>query len=212
MNDLFGLPISTLAIVLGSLLGVAVFTVAYAAMATVLGLWAGPYLHDVHGLDGIARGNVLLAMVGAQVVGMLWLPPLERRFDTRKWVILAGGGAVTGVLLLLAALPEPPLPLAVLLLVLLCGLSAYSPIIIAHATGLTPPPLRGRGSAAANLGQVNGSFLLPVISGWIAGAFEQTAAGYPPLAYRLIFGFIAVSLAAGLLIYSRIDDLKPSAG
>ena len=34
--------------------------VAYSAMATVLTLWAGPYLADVHGLGGIARGNVLL--------------------------------------------------------------------------------------------------------------------------------------------------------
>jgi len=191
---------------------VAIHTVAYAAMATVLGLWAGPYLHDVHGLDGVGRGYVLLAMAAAQTVGMLWLPPLERRFNTRKGVILAGAGVVVGILVALSALPAPPLWLAVCLLVLLCGASTYSPIIIAHAASLTPVHLRGRGSAAANLGQVTGSFLLPVVSGLIAGLFEQTAMGYPPIAYRLIFGFLALALGTGMLVYSRAQDLKPSAG
>ena len=191
---------------------VAVHTVAYAVMATVLGLWAGPYLHDVHGLDGIARGNVLLAMVMAQVVGMLELPPLERRFDSRQRVIVAAACSVIATLLALALLPAPPLWLAVVLLVLVCGGSTYSPIIIAHAAALTPVHLRGRSSAAANLGQVSGSFLLPVVSGVIAGLFDQTAAGYPPIAYRLIFGFLAVALALGVLVYSRARDLRPSAG
>ena len=191
---------------------VAVHTVAYAVMATVLGLWAGPYLHDVHGLDGIARGNVLLAMVMAQVVGMLVLPPLERRFDSRQRVIVAAACSVIATLLALALLPAPPLWLAVVLLVLVCGGSTYSPIIIAHAAALTPVHLRGRSSAAANLGQVSGSFLLPVVSGVIAGLFDQTAAGYPPIAYRLIFGFLAVALALGELVYSRARDLRPSAG
>ena len=191
---------------------VAVHTVAYAVMATVLGLWAGPYLHVVHGLDGIARGNVLLAMVMAQVVGMLVLPPLERRFDSRQRVIVAAACSVIATLLALALLPAPPLWLAVVLLVLVCGGSTYSPIIIAHAAALTPVHLRGRSSAAANLGQVSGSFLLPVVSGVIAGLFDQTAAGYPPIAYRLIFGFLAVALALGVLVYSRARDLRPSAG
>lgn len=190
---------------------VAIHTVAYAAMATVLGLWAGPYLHDVHGLDALARGNVLLAMVAAQTVGMLCLPPLERRFNTRKGVILTAASTVVGILLLLALVPEPPLWLAVILLVLVCGASAYSPIIIAHAASLTPVHLRGRGSAMANLGQVTGSFLLPVVSGLIAGLFVQTAMGYPPIAYRLIFGFIAAALGCGALVYARAQDLRPLA-
>jgi hypothetical protein len=39
---------------------------AYATMLTVLGVWGGPYLYDVHKLDGVERGNVLLAMGAAQ--------------------------------------------------------------------------------------------------------------------------------------------------
>lgn len=188
---------------------VAVHMVAYATLATVLGLWAGPYLHDVHGLDAVARGHVLLAMSAAQVAGMLWLVPLERRFNTRKGVIVCAAGGVIAILLLLAALPEPPLWLAVGLLVALCGVSTYSPIIIAHAASLIPPVLQGRGSAAANIGQVTGSFLLPVVTGAIAGLFTRAEAGYPPQAYRWIFLFMALALATGLSVYSRARDLRP---
>jgi len=191
---------------------VAVHMVAYATMATMLGLWAGPYLHDVHGLDAVGRGNVLLAMTAAQVAGMLWLVPLERRLNTRKGVIVGAALVVVAILVALAALPQPPLWLAIALLVALCGFSTYSPIIIAHAASLTPPALLGRGSAMANIGQVTGSFMLPVLTGMIAGLFERTAlGGYPAGAYRWMFVFLALALSTGVAVYSRADDLKPLA-
>lgn len=191
---------------------VAVHMVAYATMATMLGLWAGPYLHDVHGLDAVGRGNVLLAMAAAQVAGMLWLVPLERRLNTRKGVIVGAALVVVAILVALAALPQPPLWLAIALLVALCGFSTYSPIIIAHAASLTPPALLGRGSAMANIGQVTGSFMLPVLTGMIAGLFERTAlGGYPAGAYRWMFVFLALALSTGVAVYSRADDLKPLA-
>lgn len=195
----------------GYLKVIAIHMVAYSTTATLLGLWAGPYLHDVHGMDGVARGNVLLAMSCAQVAGMLWLVPLERRLNTRKGVIVGAASCVVAILLVLAAMPAPPAWLAIALLVLLCGVSTYSPIIIAHAANLVPPVLQGRGSATANIGQVTGSFLLPVATGAIAGLFEQTADGYPPTAYRLIFAFMACALATGISIYLRAKDLKPKA-
>lgn len=190
---------------------IAVHMVAYATMATLLGLWAGPYLHDVHGMDGVARGNVLLAMSTAQVAGMLGLVPLERRLNTRKGVILGAASIVFAILVALAAMPAPPAWLAIALLVLLCGVSTYNAIIIAHAANLTPRELQGRGSTAANIGQVTGSFLLPVLTGAIAGLFERGVDGLPPDAYRVIFGFMACTLAAGALVYSRVADLKPVA-
>jgi predicted MFS family arabinose efflux permease len=51
---------------------------AYATMLTVLGIWGGPYLFDVYGLDGIARGDVLLVMGVAQTLGILAYGPMDR--------------------------------------------------------------------------------------------------------------------------------------
>ena len=191
---------------------VAIHTVAYAVLATVFGLWAGPYLHDVFGLDGAARGNVLLAMTVAQTAGLLWLVPLERRLNTRKGVIIGAASCVIVLLVLLASLGEPPKWLAIGALVMLAAVNTYSPIIIAHAASLVPPVLQGRGSATANIGQVTGSFLMPVATGAIAGLFERTGTGgYPPLAYQLIFASMAAALACGVAVYWRAADCRPQA-
>ena len=59
---------------------------AYATMLTVLGVWGGPYLYDVHKLDGVQRGNVLLAMGVAQTLGILAYGPMDRLLHSRKKV------------------------------------------------------------------------------------------------------------------------------
>ena len=81
----------------------AMHTFAYAVMLTVLGVWAGPYLHAVHGLDPIARGNVMLAMGIAQIVGILCYGPMDRILGSRKKVVVMGVVATTLVLVALAA-------------------------------------------------------------------------------------------------------------
>ena len=76
-------------------------------MITVLGSWAGPYLHDVHGMDALTRGNVLLAMGLAQLVGILAYGPLDRIFNTRKRVVLAGALGPVVILGALAGISRP---------------------------------------------------------------------------------------------------------
>ena len=63
---------------------------AYATMLTVLGVWGGPYLYDVYKLDGVERGNVLLAMGVAQILGILAYGPMDRLLRSRKKVVLGG--------------------------------------------------------------------------------------------------------------------------
>ena len=80
---------------------------AYATMLTVLGIWGGPYLHDVHGLDAIQRGNVLLTMGVAQILGILAYGPMDRVLGSRKKVILAGA-ALSALAILPTAWSLPP--------------------------------------------------------------------------------------------------------
>jgi predicted MFS family arabinose efflux permease len=68
----------------------AMHTFAYASQLTIIGVWAGPYLFDVHGLDGIDRGNVLLGMGAAQIAGVFSYGPLDRIFRSRKKVVIGG--------------------------------------------------------------------------------------------------------------------------
>ncbi len=190
----------------------AIHIFAYASMATVLGLWAGPYLAHVHGMDGPARGNVLLAMAAAQLVGILAFGPLDRRFDTRKWIVVPG--ALASVLLLgaLAAVPSMPRGAAVALLVLFTGVTSYSVVIVAHGRSLFPDRLLGRGVTTVNVAQVVGLTVLPLLTGPIVGAFPAPGAVSPEIAYRCAFGAIALTLAVGLAVYLvKAKDAKPSA-
>lgn len=184
-------------------------TVAYAVMATIMGLWAGPYLHDVHGLDAVARGNVLIAMAVAQFLGVLAFGPMDRIFDTRKWVAVSGASATILVLLALAA--DPPTALAIVLIIGLCATSAYGVAVVTHARTFYPDHLAGRGATTANMAQLFGCAMVPVVTGYIPNWFPQTAAGYSPVAYQWIFATIAASLAAGLMVYATASDVRPSA-
>ena len=187
----------------------AVHTFAYASQSTVLGLWGGPYLHDIHGLDAVGRGNVLLAMGAAQIAGILSFGPLDRLFNTRKWLVAAGSAGTISVLMALALLKGPPAWLAIFLLVLLCYVTTYSLVIVAHGRSLFPDHLAGRGITTVNLAQVFGCAFLPVTTGAIVNAFPNSGAGYAEDAYRLAFGFIALCLALGCAWYLGGPDSKP---
>ena len=187
----------------------AVHTFIYASMVTVLGLWAGPYLLDVHGLDAVARGNVLFAMAAAQVVGILCYGPLDRVFNTRKWIVVAGGAGTLSVLAILALVPGLGLWSAVGLLVGLCAVTSYSLVVVAHGRSLFPDRLAGRGVTTVNIAQVTGSAVLPILTGFIVAAVPEEGGARPEIAYRLAFGAIALCLAAGLAVYLTAMDVKP---
>lgn len=181
----------------------------YASMVTVLALWASPYLRDVHGLDAVARGNVLLAMAAAQVVGILAYGPLDRVFNTRKWIVVAGGCGTVAILAALALIPGLPLAAATALFVALCGVTSYSLVVVAHGRSLFPDHLVGRGVTTVNIAQVTGSALLPLLTGLLVGSVPEVDGLRPEAAYRLAFGAIGLCLAAGIAVYLTAEDAKP---
>lgn len=183
---------------------------AYAAVATLIGLWAGPYLADVHGLTPVERGNVLLAMGVGQLVGLLAVGPLDRVFDTRKWIVVGGAAASVATLAALAILDRPSLAVAVTLLVVLALVSQYPVVNVAHGRSLFTSDIAGRGVTTVNLSQVVGAAALPWITGAVIGYASGPRGPHPEFAYRLIFATIAALLAAGLVVYLRVRDVKPS--
>lgn len=182
---------------------------AYAVMASIMGLWSGPYLHDVHGLDAVARGNVLIAMALAQTCGTLLYGPLDRLLNTRKRIAVAGALGTIALLAALAASPRPPTWLAIGLLIALCTVSAYGVVVVTHARSLYPEHLAGRGATTANIAQLFGCAAVPFATGHIPGLFPISATGYAPAAYQWIFAAIAASLTLGLAVYLTSRDIRP---
>ncbi|MGE0724771.1 MAG: nitrate/nitrite transporter [Alphaproteobacteria bacterium] len=184
----------------------ALHTFAYATMLTVLGIWAGPYLHDVHGLGAVARGNVMTLMGTAQIVGILCYGPMDRFVRSRKRIAIAGALLTVAALLALASLRQPPLWLAVALLVLFTFLAAYPIQIVAQGRALFPDRLAGRGVTTVNMAQLVGMVLLSVTSGAIVAAFAPVEGLAPEWAYRAVFLSLAGGLVLGLVFYRRSPD------
>jgi predicted MFS family arabinose efflux permease len=176
----------------------ALHLVAYAAAATVIGLWAGPYLADVHGLDANARGRALAVMGLAMPIGLLLVGPLEKHFFPRAALITAGAALSALMLIGLALWPTPPLPVALGLLVGLIFFSSYPVLLVTEARGLFPDHLVGRGATTVNMAQLVGSALLPLLVGLVIGFFPMEEAVRPEAAYRAGFAVLAGSLLLGL--------------
>ncbi len=186
--------------------------VGYPTTATIHGLWGGPYLHDVLGLDGVGRGNVLLAMAGGLIVGMLGVGPLDRVFDTRKRLVVFGALTTSALLVVLALAPTPSPVVATLLFGALGVVGAYVVVILAHGRAFFPERLVGRALTAINFASFMGVATMQVATGFIVGAFPAADGAAPEAAYRAVFGFLAVGIAVAVAVYGRVEDRRPSDG
>ena len=182
----------------------------YGCFASVIGLWGGPWLTDVHGADLEVRGSILLLGAGAQIAGLLFWGALDRYWGSYKQLVLLAG---SGTVLLLVGLVVLPLglPAATIWFGLFGFCVAYTPILMAHGKSLFPSEIMGRGITLMNIGTMGGAFLSQSVTGILidwAGRNEQGA--YTAGNYRLVFGALAAWLLVSLVVYTRAIDPHPS--
>ena len=180
--------------------------VGYATVLTVVGLWGGPYLADVHKLDGVARGNILLALNLAVLVGVLIYGRLDRYFVKRKWLIVAGAISTAVILGLLAVLEQPNFWMATTLLILFAAVGSYVMLNHAFARSVLPDHLIGRGLTFQNLAVFLGVAAIQSASGLIIGGWDASNGPSPEIAYRWIFTFLAALLVVAAAIFSFAKD------
>jgi predicted MFS family arabinose efflux permease len=176
---------------------------SYAAVAAERGLWVGPYLDEVHGLDPVARGNVVLLMAAAMSAGALVYGPLDRLFGTRKWVA-ATGVLVTGAAFLALSRVGAGAGAAALLLAVIGAFGMSYAVIMAHARIFFPEHLIGRGMTFVNFLFIGGAGLIQPASGALVARME--AAGFPQAAVygrlHLAFGLLLIGSGA-IYLFSR---------
>ncbi len=183
--------------------------VSYSSFGLVAGLWGGPYLSDVYGYRLVDRGDFLLILALAQIVGSLTWGPSERLFKGYKTQVLLGAlltAAVLGFIAVIGTLA--PVWLAVWFGAL--GLaSGYVPVLIAHGKSLFPQHLVGRGITLFNMGTMGGVFFAQMLSGLIINQFAESPEGaYPLVAYRVVFGLQAALILLASSGYLRTRDPK----
>ena len=186
----------------------AISLVSYSSLMVVLGLWGGPYLHDVHGLDAVASGNVLLTMSLAMISGALAYGHADRLGWPKKRLVHVGGVFVVGIYGYLALRPETPSLTEVRALFLLLGFGgAYGVVTMSHGRMIFPDRLAGRGITTLNLALMGGVALMQILTGVIVGMIAPAgAAAAPEGAYRAIFAFVALCTLAAQLYYTRAAE------
>lgn len=181
----------------------------YATFITIMGLWSGPYLHDVHGLEAAARGQVLIYMAVAAALSFFAWGPLDRIFNTRKWIVVPCTVCQIACMSLLVLIPGLSLASATAIFTVMGALNGITVVIFAHGRSIFPAHIAGRGMTALNIGTMGGAAFQQVLTGYLMAAV--TPAGQQPdeFAYRLVFGTQALLLLVALLFYLRVADAKP---
>lgn len=172
--------------------------VLYAPSAAIRGLWVGPYLGDVYGLGTAQIGTASLVMGLAMILGTFFYGPLDRILGTRKWVIMAGNILCLGSIGALLLWIDRSVALAIALIAALGFLGASFPVLVAHGRAFVPPHLVGRGVTLLNLFGIGGVGLMQFVTGRMHSANVDAGATAP---YAAIFGFFAIALAVGSVIY-----------
>jgi predicted MFS family arabinose efflux permease len=171
------------------------------------GLWAVPYLTQVHGMSrGVASSHISVYFIGF-AIGCAVIGRLSDRLGKRKPVMVAG--AMLHALGWLAWILGGPLPLAVTYGV--CGvmglLTASLTLSWACAKEVNPPLLSGMATSVVNVGVFLGPAILqPLVgramdSSW-QGAMEGGARLYSAADFR-----VALLLLAGFAALGAISTL-----
>src|SRR5690606_35312317 len=153
------------------------------AVLAVQGLWAGPYAADVHGLEPVAVGNLLVALGVGVVLGNAltgWLADTFGRYLT----VLVSGALAAGANLLLALAPAGMSPVVLAVVYLALGFSgAFIAVLLGHVREVATPGTLGRAITAVNFFGIGGAMALQ----WAMGAIVEAGAaanGYGAPAYR----------------------------
>lgn len=176
--------------------------------ATIGGLWAGPYLRDIHGLSPTSAGAVIFLMVLCVNLGTFLYGPLDRIFNTRKWVVLMGVCLMIISLIGLAAFPTVHISIAIMMLAVF---SLSSPIFVTlagHCRGYVPEHYAGRALTFINFLGVGFIFIIQSITGWLVELSLLNGVSILS-SYRLVFGLVAILLIISGLIYLFSRDVKP---
>jgi predicted MFS family arabinose efflux permease len=182
---------------------------ALSAGNTFLGIWGGPYLNDVHGLQEAERGQVLLFMALAGVAGHFLYGQAAQWFNTLKGMVLAGCLGIACVMSLLALLPAPGLVTITALFAALGLVCSFPTILLAHGRAMVPDHLIGRGITVVNTGVMVSVALMQLAVGGIIGLFPAEAGQAAPDGYRLAFGFVAAMAVFTFLTYRGAEDRPP---
>ncbi|WP_411838083.1 MFS transporter [Paracoccus sp. ME4] len=175
------------------------FAVNYAVTAAIRGLWAAPWLEQVHGADAAQIGRVTLAMGLAMVAGSFAVGPAARLAGSARRATMIFSAVMIVTLSAMWLAPALPLATVTALLVVLGFFGSAYPLLMAHGRSFLPPHLVGRGMTFLNMMSIGGVGVMQFASRPVYAAAE---AAYPPAqAFAMLWLFFLIPLTIGFLLY-----------
>ena len=176
---------------------------SYASVACVIGLWGGPFLADVYGMDTLERGVVLAVIAIGLWLGNTLFGWLDHRTGNPRRLVTGGAIGTIAIFAALALVRSAPLPIVLVLFGLFGLVGSFTSMIITHGRTFYPDRIVGRGMTVVNQAVLIGVAVLQWATGLVVGAFGKPNGVTPPEAYQTVFGVLALILAIALAIYRR---------
>lgn len=182
----------------------------YAPLQVLIGLWAGPFLKDVHHLSAIDRSYILFAMAVGMNIGMLIYAPIEQYFNTRRKVILSAMTFISALFIFLAAIGYAQVWVAVSLFIVITVSAPFFVLVLAHTQALFDAEYASRVVSLVNLLAISGIFVMQYLTGFLISLMtdDPNVTG-STLGYRLVFASVGVVFFIMMLSYRRTQDIPP---
>jgi len=169
------------------------------AFFTFAGLWATPYLVQVHGMVRPVAANHLSLWFGGFAVGCFFIGTLSDRIGRRKPVLITAAHIYAAVWLIWLSGTSMPLWASYTLFGLMGLVTAGFSLTWACSKEVNPPLLSGMSTSVANMGGFLAGALLQPLVGWVMdlgwrGEMLNGARFYDLAAWRN--GVLVVTLCA----------------
>lgn len=178
---------------------------------TFAGLWAVPYLRDVHQLTRAeAAQHTSVTLIGF-AIGSLLVGALSDRLGRRRPVMISASLAYVLCWLPLLIGAPMPRPASLALFAVMGVLTAGFTLVWAAAKEVNPPALAGMATSVVNTGAFLGAAVLQPLVGWVmdltwAGRLEQGVRIYSLGDYRLGLGMLMIAAIIGLIGALRVRE------
>lgn len=201
-------------VVIGGLLGVLGNRATWPAVCTnfgiggsffaFAGLWATPYLVQVHGLERVQAASHLSLYFAGFAIGCFAIGTLSDRIGRRKPVLIAGTALYFALWLVWVSALRMPIALSYALFALMGLATASFSLTWACAKEVNPPRLSGISTSVTNMGGFLAGALLQPAVGWLMdrywdGTLVNGVRVYSTDSFRYGIGLLAASALFGAL-------------
>lgn len=146
--------------------------VSFAVVIGIRGMWAGPWLMEVKGMDRVGAGNVMLVLTLMLITMPMVISLVDRRVQ-RKGALLIGGHLLAGAVLVALCLgAELPVSYDIVLLVIFGVAVSVQPLLFALGRQSVDTADAGKALAAVNLAFFAGAAAIQALSApveWFGG-------------------------------------------